>query len=45
MRVEGLALSDLAGLDLPLNFHPAVIREPAFYDTPNGAVLATGENA
>jgi len=31
--------------DLPLNFHPAAIRGPAFSDTPNGALVATGGNA
>ena len=30
--------------DLPLNFHPAAIRASAFFDTPNGAVGATGGN-
>ncbi|NRP70944.1 hypothetical protein ILFOPFJJ_01826 [Ensifer psoraleae] len=31
--------------DLPLNFHPAAIRAPAVFDTPFGAVGATGGNA
>ena len=35
----------LAAHDLPLNFHPAAIRAPAVFDTPFGAVGATGGNA
>lgn len=31
--------------DLPLKFHPAAIRASAVFDTPNGAVGATGGNA
>jgi len=31
--------------DLPLNFHPAAIRASAVFDTPDGAVGATGGNA
>lgn len=32
----------LAPADLPLNFHPVTIRDPAF-DTPEGADVATGD--
>jgi hypothetical protein len=32
----------LMRIDLPLNFHPAAIRVPAF-DTPEGAAVATGD--
>ncbi|UAX95109.1 class I SAM-dependent methyltransferase [Ensifer adhaerens] len=40
---EGLHVFSIP--DLPLNFHPAAIRAPAVFDTPFGAVGATGGNA
>lgn len=42
---HGVLPSDKIDADLPLNFHPAAIRGPAFSDTPNGALVATGGNA
>ena len=45
MKVDGTAEDELIALDLPLKFHPAAIRASAVFDTPDGAVGATGGNA